>query len=481
MPAGKRQQSNTMLYSLVTFVGLFIIATILAVIFYVKFEDSRARAQESQRRLADIVTNGDWRDRERIIGTVTTGQTYIGKMVDYLDKTVATVVGPLGQLRDSSAEVKVETVDRRLRDVLKLVQTRLDEKIDPNVAGLVPVVQKLKAALDRTIDERDGFNKELIELRQRFDDAMAATQEKEKQLEEEKEQYHQQVIDITQKYEELKLLMEKTSDERANTLIAQLEQEKATRKATSDELLRAQAELKMTQGRMERALDELGQIMPSPDHEAAAFEPDGKVILIDDQAGVVYLNIGTDDRVYQGLTFSIYDRNAPIPKGGKGKAEVEVFGVGQKVSSARIIRSQKKMPIAVNDIVANLVWDSKKTNLFVVAGKFDLNGDAVFDRNAIDKIKALIEGWGGTVADTVSFDTDFLILGSPPSVPPKPSPEDLEVDPMANERYEAALQKFDLYKEAQNRAQGLRIPLFTYDRFLHFIGYKEQANKGGVF
>jgi hypothetical protein len=52
---------------------------------------------------------------------------------------------------------------------------------------------------------------------------------------------------------------------------------------------------------------------------------------------------------------------------------------------------------------------------------------------------------------------------------------------MANERYEAAMQRFNAYKEAENNARGLWVPVFTYDRFLYFIGYKGQVTKPGAF
>ncbi len=481
MPAGKRQQSSAMLYSVVTFVGLFVVATALAVIFYVKFEDQSRKAQEAQRNLAEMVTNGDWRDRGKIIGSLKTGQTYIGQMVDYLDKAVAVILGPLGSLGDTSAEVKIETVDKKIADVLRLAGEHFGQNIDPNTAGLVPIAEKLKAELDRTMEGRANFAQQLAELRQRFDDAMAETQKKEKQLEDEKEKYHQQMTEVTQKYDELKQLMAKTSEERVGLLSNQLEQETANHKRTNDELLKTQAELNMARDRMERALKELQQIKPSADNEVAAYQPDGNVILIDDQASAVFLNIGSDDHVYPGLTFSVYDRNAPMPRDGKGKAEVEVFSVTEKVSSARIIQSQKKNPIAVNDIVANLVWDSNKTNIFVVAGEFDLDGNGAIDRNSVDKIKTLVVKWGGKVADDVSFDTDFLILGAQPQVPPKPTPEELDANPMANEKYDAAMQRFNRYKEAQDTAQKLMVPVFTYDRFLYFIGYKGQAVKAGAF
>jgi len=481
MPAGKRKQSSAILYTLVIFVGLFIVAATLAVIFYVKFEEQRTQAQDAQRNLDEMAIQAEIRNIGALVGARQKQKTYLGTMVDYLDKMVSSIVGPLGQLKDTSAEVKVNTADKKITDVLKLSQENITENIDPNMAGLVPVIQKLNDELNRTKDERANFEKQLNELQQRYDDAMIATQEKEQTLLAEKEKYHQEVTDTTQKYEELKVLVQKTSDERAQTLMSLLEEERTNLKELNDELLKTQAELKMTQDRMKHALDQLQQIKPSPDREVAAYKPDGKIILIDDQAQVVHLNIGTDDHVYRGLTFSVYDRNASIPTDGKGKAEVEIFGVAKNISAARITHSQKKNPIALNDIVANLVWDSDKTNIFVVAGEFDLNGDEVIDRNAIEQIKALIEKWGGKVVDTISVDTDFLVLGGPPQVPPKPTFEDLEVDPMANEKYEAALQRFNHYKEVQSQAEALWIPIFQYERFLYFIGYKEQINKPGAF
>jgi len=48
MPPGKRRQSNAMLYTLITFVGLFIVATTVAVIYYVKAEELRTTTEEAQ-------------------------------------------------------------------------------------------------------------------------------------------------------------------------------------------------------------------------------------------------------------------------------------------------------------------------------------------------------------------------------------------------------------------------------------------------
>jgi hypothetical protein len=479
MPVGKRKQSSAVFYALLTFVGLFVAATTVAVIYYVRAEKYRTEAARLQTDMSELANPQEWGNRGKIVGTRQSRKTYLGIMVDYLDKTVALVIG--GPVEPTSAEVKVANAVRDVNETIKLVQQDIAEALDPNSTGLASIAQKLKAKLDSTIAEKAAVAKEYQDLKSTFDVAIQEQKQREQDLLAEKDKYHQQVLDITGKYDDLKSLMEKTADERAQTLMAQLQQERDNLKNANDQLLKTNAELAMTQDRMRRALEELEKVKPPPQREALAYQPDGKIVLVDDQAGVVHLSIGSANRVYRGLTFSVYDRNAPIPTDGKGKAEIEVFNLERNVSAARIVRSEKKNPIARDDIVANLVWGSDKANVFVVVGDFDLEGDGNINFDAISKIRALIEKWGGSVADNVSAQTDFVVLGQAPLVPKEPTVADLEVDPMAKEKHQAAIQRLNHYKEVQSRAEALRIPIFKYDRFLDFIGYSEQANKPGAF
>jgi hypothetical protein len=194
----------------------------------------------------------------------------------------------------------------------------------------------------------------------------------------------------------------------------------------------------------------------------------------------VRLDIGAENHVYRGLTFSVYDKARVIPKDGKPKAEIEVFAVAERTSVARIVSSERTNPIAVDDLAANLVWDSKKTNQFVVAGEFALSANGTVEYDAIDRIKALIKKWGGTTSDAVSADTDFVILGDEPAVPPRPTLDDLQVDPTARDKYDAAVRRREAYQTVQSQAQALWIPIFTYERFLYFIGYKGLMAKPGA-
>ena len=614
MAAAKRPQSNAMLYTVITFVGLFILSTVLAVIYYLKAEDYKNEAATLRTQRDELASSAEMRKIGAIVGTKHRTKSRLGTMVDYLDEMVSLIMGTLPE--DTSAEVKVDTVKKKTEDTLELLaheqleqpetpetedvglkaiakefvdllvegqfstatesfdatmkdalptekleetwkftteqtgpfkqqigvraekelsydvvfvtcefergpldikvvynsegqvaglfflptppeilesyqrisetetETKTEtrtENIDPNTAGLIRIIEKLKINLDNTTNTALALQEQLEQLRNRFDDAMAAGFEKEQILLAEKEKYQQQVNDIKQDYGELETLMKQSTDQQVQTLMAQLEDERANRKKLNQELLKTQAELKMAENRMKRAQKELRVLVPPPDSEVAAYKSDGKIILIDDSAKIVHLNIGSDDRVYRGLTFSVYEKNMPIPKDGKGKAEIEVFDVGRSFSAARIIRSEIKRPIILDDIIANLIWDSDKTNVFVVVGEFDLDSDGDIDYDAVDKIKSLIEKWGGRAADDISIDTDFLVLGRPLQVRGKPTFEQMEVDPMAMEKYEASLQKLISYKEVQTRAQVLSIPIFNAERFLYFIGYKEQSTAAGAF
>ncbi|MEJ2647423.1 MAG: hypothetical protein P8016_03305 [Sedimentisphaerales bacterium] len=134
-----------------------------------------------------------------------------------------------------------------------------------------------------------------------------------------------------------------------------------------------------------------------------------------------------------------------------------------------------------DDLAANLIWDKQKSNEFVIAGEFDLNDDGNYDFDAIPKIKGTIERWGGKVADKISIDTDFVILGQPPKVGEKPSLDEKEIDPMALQRYQSAVDKLNRYNDIANRAQTLWIPVFTFEKFINLIGYSSKIGQAGTF
>ncbi|MFH1370168.1 MAG: hypothetical protein ABII09_02615 [Planctomycetota bacterium] len=482
MAIGKKSSGDSTLYALIAFVILFIIAATVAVIFYLQFEEQRGIADTAQRRLDEIASAAELQKIGALVGADERPEkTRLKAMLDYLDRAVSLIVP--GVPAETSAEVKVQEASTKVRetvaDIIKQNPEMAD--VDPN-SSMLQITAKLSTVLANTKTSEAAAKEELATLQTRFDDAMKASLEKEKALLEEKDKFQQQYETARKGYDELKELLEKKTDAQVKDLYAKLDEERTGHEETNKQLLRTQAELRTAEERIQRTLKEdVWSVRPPPDVEVKAFEPDGKVILVDSQSKIVHINLGDNDHVYRGLTFSVYDKNQPIPRDGKGKAEIEVYNVSDGISAARIVRSEPRNPVVVEDIVANLIWDSKTANTFVIAGDFDLNKDGVNDADAVEKIRGLVEGWGGKVADTVTVNTDFVILGTPPNIPPRPTLEQMEIYPDAMEKYDSAVERLTNYKQVQSQAESLWIPILNADRFLYFIGYKTQAGKPGGF
>jgi hypothetical protein len=462
-------------------VALFIIAATAAVIYYLKFEEQRGLADTAQKRMDGYASPAEVQKIGALVGAEQSGKSRLKATLDYLDQAIGLITP--GAAGDTSAEVKVNEATTKVKEMVAAVAKQNPElnDVDPN-AALLQVTEKLTAALQNTRTAETATREQLAELQNRFDDAMKASMEKEQALLAEKEKFQQQFEKVRAGYDELKGLLEKKTDEQVKDLYGKLDQERTGREETNKQLLKSQAELQTAQSRIQKILKEsVWPIQPPPDTEVKAFEPDGKVILVDNQAKTVQINLGSNDRIYRGLTFAVYERGQPIPRDGKGKAEIEIYNVGDSFSAARIIRSDKKNPVVVDDIIANLIWDPKKANTFVVAGDFDLTGDGVPDDDAIAKIRRLVEKWGGKVADSVTVNTDYVILGTPPEVPQKPTMQETERYPNAMEKYERLLERQAGYKQIQSQAQALSIPILNAERFLYFIGYKTQAGNPGAF
>ncbi|MHC4293104.1 MAG: BRCT domain-containing protein [Planctomycetota bacterium] len=480
MPVGKRQPTNNMMYAVIIFVVLFLCAVVGAVVFYLRAENLNQEFSRIREQNQELVTNNEYQNIGEIVGTKQRMETYLGKMVSNLDETVYLILG--GTPEQRSAEAKVSDATSKYQaTVTELTSQNYIQVVDPNTSGLIWIIQQLKTNLTNSRQSESELKNSLIELQNRFDDVNSANFRKQQILLAEKEDYQQQVEDIRKNYDDLDAFLRQETGEQVQTLMTKNDELKTLNKDLDQRLMKTEAEFQLAQERMSLAQEQLDAIAPPPDSSIAAYKSDGEILLIDDQSKIVHINIGTKDRVYQGLTFSVYDKHAPIPKDGKGKAQIEIYNVGDTISAARIIEDDIKNPVILNDIIINLIWDKDRTNVFVVAGDFDVDGDTFVDIDGSEKIKALINKWGGVVADNVSIETDYIVLGQQPIVPQKPTFEEMGIDPLAEGRYNAAIQRSALYTKIQQQAQGYSIPVFNTERFLYFIGYKSLADKPGAF
>lgn len=478
MPARRRKQSNAMLYTLITFVGLFIATTTTAVIYYVKAEEHRTARADLQREMQELANDSERGKLSGMIGEKLSRKSYIGSMIVYVDDALTMIVG--GVPAPDSAEIKAKNARKAVANALEVAKNHIDVG-DPNTIGLVPAIKSLVAQLDNTVKAKLDTENQLTEQLERIKKADEVNAAESERLLAEKAKLQAQVTAIEQDYVELSALLRQTTTEQVQTLTKERDQAKEDLEVLNGTLLLAQAELKTAQDRMKLAQDKVAMIEPGPDSAVLAHQLDGKVILIDNEAQVVHLNIGSNEHVYPGLTFTVYDRGTSIPKDGKGKSEIKVFDVSKTYSAARIVESKINKPILEGDVVANLIWDADRTNVFVVAGDFDIDNDGQLDADGIDKIERLVKKWGGEMTDSISVDTDFLVLGKQPTVLRKPTIEEEEIDPRAIAKYQASLQDLSRYNQLRDQAQSLWIPVFTYEKFLYFVGYNSQVSQAGAF
>ena len=561
MPPGKRRQSNAMLYTLVTFVALFVVATTVAVIYYVKAEDLRTKRADAEQKLKEIASVDEVRRIGEIVGEKAAGQSYLGTTMEYMDQIVGMVTGK--PVQATTAQVKAGNASRAIRPLLARAQPYIGAPAaksaadanttdpnatapaapEPNQVALTTVMASLLDTLKQTTREKDSVQQSLKDTQEQFKVATDEWAKAKEDLKADVEKYRQDVEKAKADYAALRDQNNLKSKEQMDNLDKTLKDEQAQTQQLKSDLAKAQDELKVAQERLKDALEQVTKVQPAPERQVAAQTPDGKIILVDAAAGTVYINLGSDDKVYPGLTFSIYDQSAGIPLEGTPKAEVEVFAIDRKVCTARILppidydialaavykefsgstdiskimfaaeapfeertqsfrelaadspkklavlnnfavarlQRKNKKPIGVNDFVANLIWERGKQNQFVIVGDFDLSNDGKLDYNAVDRIGELIRKWGGAVSNDVSAKTDFVILGTRPVVPPEPTVAAQANDPGLKEKYDAASQRLDRYNQILQQAQSLHIPILNYERFLYFIGYQSSAGKPGAF
>ena len=218
-------------------------------------------------KISEIANSQEQTSLGAIIGTRQTPKTWVGTTVDCFDAAIALVTGqaPLDthiQGKLSAAGAKVQAAFLLAKDYIDLTNA------DPNSTGLTTIIADLKAALDNATAAKTALGNQLTQLQQKYDDAMAATLEKEKLLQAEKDILQQEVNANTEDYKKLRELLEQTTDQQVKNALALLDQERASREKINQDLLKTQAQLTLTEDKMKRAQDQIAMIKPPPDGNA---------------------------------------------------------------------------------------------------------------------------------------------------------------------------------------------------------------------
>lgn len=203
---------------------------------------------------------------------------------------------------------------------------------------------------------------------------------------------------------------------------------------------------------------------------------DGRVVGVNATARQVYIDLGRKNRLVVGLAFEVYDIGTSVKADEKGeypqgKATVEVIRIDETTALCRVLRERKGNPIIEGDLLVNAVYDPKKVYTFTVYGNFDTNGDGLSTPQETQEIKSLISNWGGKVSDDVTGDTDFVVLGVKPILPPSPKADDpIELITRYVELKQASLRYDEFFKTASQTG----IPVLNENRLYTLTGLEAQ-------
>lgn len=377
-------------------------------------------------------------------------------VVRYLDESLReTTMLVTGSRRDTPASMLEKlgaAAGENKTPVLQLLATR-----DSDITNLQGRVRDAEAARDAARADLQSQVDRVASMQKTFEDSKAAMQAEVDLYKKEVEAYRSGVdtakTDMDTRVSRIQTDSDATTaalESRVNTL--------------EQELLVANEQIRKL--RAERSADSLGA-----QNEASLV--DGRIVSTNPAAKEVYLDLGRRDRVVLGMTFEVYTTAGAIKADAEGnypagKATIEVTRILDDNSSmARIVREVAGNPVIASDVIANAVYDPKKIYSFVVFGNFDYDGDEVATPQETQNIKGVIEAWNGRVTDDITGDTDFVVLGEKPILPPQPKP----TDPVElTERYILLRQQVTRYDSLFERAGQAGIPVLNQNRLYTLTG-----------
>jgi uncharacterized protein YukE len=450
-------QRRTPPYLLISFVFLFVVATVMAVWFYNRSADAQLRYQALDTRMKEMATSeqlgsGDIR---QMIANYQKPPTGVREtVVAQLNSQIATLAGAITGLTNSSFAQAQQEIDRTVKAVKPatprgLTQHMVDfnDQLGVKTAEITKL-QNEKAQLDERIKT---IGKEMADAKTDFETKLG---QKDKQLASLDQKFQNFETDHNQKLEDAKKEFIQAREE----LNKQMREQADTIDQLNKKVAIVQKKLEI-----EIANKTRGVLSTS----STVRRADGKVRQVLSDQGMVYINIGAKDRVSEDLRFTVYPITG-IPESGAGKAVIEVTNVSDSVSECRIIEQNKENPIVVGDLIANVVFSSLRTYNFVVEGQFDIEGTGIPTLAGTKAIKDLVRRYGGQVANEVSLDTDYVILGDQPPRPRKPE------DTAQQEEwdlYQERMKAFNRYQDIKRQAESMQIPRLGGKRFLDLIGY----------
>ena len=199
------------------------------------------------------------------------------------------------------------------------------------------------------------------------------------------------------------------------------------------------------------------------ERRSKSFEiPDGRVTLVNDRKGTVWINLGLADGLRELTTFGVYDfKEDGVMRDAKEiKARIQVTKVlDQHLSEARITEDELQDPILPGDQIHSPAWQAGTRIHFALAGFFDVNGDGKSDRETIRNMIASVGGIidaevhdDGSKTGKITASTRYVIKSD----------------------YEK-LGGAKGYHDLMNEIQFHDVEQISLESFLNYVGWKQET------
>jgi len=472
--AGIRPQRGGALTStgiaLIVVVVVCVASLIALVILYTgqtKLDQDREAAVKD---LEKVANRGEFAQYQSLAAP---GQTVLGRMAEERRGMAKSITGSDGDDLNS-AQQQIKGKYQAIVDAKRI--ENFDAFKPEAQLPLLAAVGNLADSLAKERDRRELTDKNLAAARAQVTELTQARDGA-------KQQFDEQVAVIEGKLKDTNdqlATYQKAKDAELATLTANAGKADEQLRKDADrhraELEEQDKNLTKMRNRLNDALATLKQLRGQPDMYAAAKEVDGKIIRALPGDPYVYVNLGAKDRVTLGLTFSVYTAGEGIPTTGEGKATIEISSVYDDVAAGKIISRSRNQPVLEGDLVANAIYSKTRKHKFLVAGRFDIENTGVATAANGDRIKAMVQEWGGEIVDTVDTGTDFVVLGQGPAQPVTPP---ATASPIDKQRYQEALKVYEQFQADVAEAKSLMVPILGQTQFLHFVGYNLDAIRTG--
>ncbi|MFQ5732667.1 MAG: hypothetical protein ACE5KM_12030 [Planctomycetaceae bacterium] len=366
---------------------------------------------------------------------------------------------------------------------------RLGDSADEDGTANQALRNHLRDLGDDTRTLKTMVNWELLEKKRNktvFDSNLAALKKKEQQLEQAKRTAESQVVQLQDDLKKEKERVEKIDKDREEAVAAKQKMiedlQATTRQLTTqiDDLKVAQQEaiaklekkvsdLQTTVAVKQKQIDELQNV---------TFEtPDGTVRWVDHSTRLVWISLGTADKLPNRMTFSVYSKaHHGIARGREGiKGSIEITRiVGAHMAEARILKNDLFDPIRAGDPIYTPLWSPGLTESFAFSGEFDLDGDGTSDRELLHrmvraagaKISNEVDDKGDRQGTGLTHEDKFLVVGS--------IPDPSEAPPGSDERKRR--QKISAAdKVIQDEAKNKGVRIIRKADFLALVGFKSNS------